>query len=618
MKKALLKGLAISFLAAGTIFMTSACGKKKTTTEKTTTTAKKEYGKLDTTGYNLAWSDEFDVDYDGDVNSDIWQKMAVPSGWANAELQKYVKGKENSYVKDGNLVIHAEQEPITCIYTSAKLVSKREYSSKYGRICVSAKVPEGKGLWPAIWMMPVDETYGAWPKSGEIDIMEILGHETNKTYGTIHYGNPHKQNQGTYTLTEGSFSDDFHEFAVDWEPGKITFYVDGIEFYSTDEWYTGESDYYKNFPAPFNQPFKIQLNLAVGGTWPGNPDIELKEADFLIDYVRVYQKDSYDESAVVGPAKVPGGDKKLEFKEADETGNFITNGDFATGDLTGYIFYDPKATESTAEVVDGEVVIDIKGQSAANNNWDVQLVQTGLPAEKGKKYKLSFDAYADEATSLVYKLNEYAKETYVVYSGEKTASLTTDKQHFEVEFTMTKPSDDNARLDFNLGAQKNTKVYLSNIRLEEVNGEIKPVTGNQVVNGDFASGDITGFEASGTPTVVDNEIVYVIEEQYISEPWVLQLHQAGLEAIKGKTYKISFDAYSTVATSLEYGVGKNSDDYDTYKGATASLTTEKKSFSTTFTMTNDTDNDARIYFNLGACEISTVYITNISFELVEA
>jgi beta-glucanase (GH16 family) len=177
-------------------------------------------------------------------------------------------------------------------------LSQHKQSWKYGKIEVKAKLPQGQGIWPAIWMMPEnDSTYGEWPMGGEIDLMELLGNEPNKIYGTIHYGNPHEQSQGTYTLPNGqSFADSYHVFTIEWEPGEIRWYVDGHLYYTANNWFsrdlTNEADY--TYPAPFDQPFYMILNCAVGGTWPGNPDTTTvfpQEMD--VDYVRVYQKDTY-------------------------------------------------------------------------------------------------------------------------------------------------------------------------------------------------------------------------------------------------------------------------------------------------------------------------------------
>ena len=180
------------------------------------------------------------------------------------------------FVRDGDLVIKAiktEDENGNPYYTSGKVTGFGKTDFMYGKVVVRAKVPEGQGLWPAVWMMPTDERlYGSWPKCGEIDIMEVLGNQPNIAYGTIHYGNPHAQQQGIYTLASGSLADDFHDYSVEWEPGEIRYYVDDELYYTVNDWFTGEEGGDDvPYPAPFNQNFYVQMNLAVGGTWPGKP-----------------------------------------------------------------------------------------------------------------------------------------------------------------------------------------------------------------------------------------------------------------------------------------------------------------------------------------------------------
>lgn len=124
--------------------------------------------------------------------------------------------------------------------------------------------------------------------------MEVLGHDTTKTYGTIHYGNPHQQSQGHFALPSGGFAEEYHNYAVQWEPGKIKWYLDGELFFTETEWYSFTDGKGKvPYPAPFDQPFYIILNLAVGGDWPGSPDVttDMDRAALWVDWVRVYQKD---------------------------------------------------------------------------------------------------------------------------------------------------------------------------------------------------------------------------------------------------------------------------------------------------------------------------------------
>ncbi|MCR5592112.1 MAG: glycoside hydrolase family 16 protein, partial [Lachnospiraceae bacterium] len=276
-------------------------------------------------GYHLVWNDEFDKDA---LNEEDWNYESHEVGWVNHELQEYVPSEEYAYVKDGELVIQPvkiEKDGLVA-YKSGRVNTQNKHDYKYGRFEARIKVPEGKGFLPAFWMMPKDEDfYGQWPKCGEIDIMEVLGSGTNNNYGTLHYGEPHEQQQGMYNLADGDFSKEYHVFAVEWDPGEIRWYVDGNQYFQTSSWFTkvdGEDE--KPYPAPFNQPFHVILNVAVGGDWPGDPDATTvfdDRAAMKVDYVRIFQKESYDEN-VEKPVET------LTMREADQTGNFVSNGEF--------------------------------------------------------------------------------------------------------------------------------------------------------------------------------------------------------------------------------------------------------------------------------------------------
>ncbi|MCP5548417.1 MAG: glycoside hydrolase family 16 protein [Akkermansiaceae bacterium] len=243
-------------------------------------------------GWNLVWSDEFDGK---EIDFSKWDVEENGHGGGNGELQFYADRPENIRVEDGKLVIEARKEGFNSAgvvkdFTSGRMRTKRRASWKYGRFEVRARLPQGRGIWPAIWMLPEKESYGGWASSGEIDIMELVGHEPAKVHGTLHYGGtwPNNTHSGKpFELKKGVFADDFHVFAVEWEKGAIRWYVDG-ELYQTQ---TGWKSVGGEYPAPFDQPFHLLLNVAVGGGWPGPPDsTTVFPQRMLVDYVRVYQK----------------------------------------------------------------------------------------------------------------------------------------------------------------------------------------------------------------------------------------------------------------------------------------------------------------------------------------
>ncbi len=236
--------------------------------------------------WKLVWQDEFNG---SEIDSTKWTHEVNGSGGGNNELQYYVNSRNNSFIKDGFLVIKAkEQNYKGKFYTSARLNTKNKADWKYGRFDVRAKLPIQQGMWPAIWMLPTDYVYGGWPKSGEIDIMEIIGQKPSTTHGTLHYGDPWPNNKHTgesYTLESGTFEDEFHVFSVEWEEDEIRWYIDD-KLFSTK---TPEDLSPK--PWPFDQKFHMLLNVAVGGNWPGPPDENTKFPKYMfVDYVRVYQK----------------------------------------------------------------------------------------------------------------------------------------------------------------------------------------------------------------------------------------------------------------------------------------------------------------------------------------
>ena len=242
--------------------------------------------------WKLAWSDEFDAEK---LDYSKWGIEVNSFGGGNNELQLYTDRKENVRVENGHLIIEARDDKPDIVgttreYSSGRIRTKHRGEWKYCRVELRAKLPEGKGIWPAIWMLPTDEKYGGWASSGEIDIMELVGHEPTKVLGTLHYGDkwPNNEHSGeTYKLPKGSFSDNFHTFAIEWEEGEIRWYVDNHHYQTQKKWNSKSAP----FPAPFDQRFHLILNVAVGGNLPGAPDNTTKfPQQMLVDYVRIYQK----------------------------------------------------------------------------------------------------------------------------------------------------------------------------------------------------------------------------------------------------------------------------------------------------------------------------------------
>ncbi|MCR5670913.1 MAG: glycoside hydrolase family 16 protein [Butyrivibrio sp.] len=366
--------------------------------------------------YNLVFEDEFDGDK---LNTDDWNVETHEPGWVNAELQRYTALDEgNIEVSDGTLKIKPHIEKVTGEdgeseeITSGRITTQNKHDFTYGRFEARAKVPTGKGYLPAFWLMATDEgLYGQWPKCGEIDIMEVMGQDTSKSYHTVHYGyssgDGHRQNQGIKAIDANGFSDDFHVYRIDWEPGKMTWYVDDEEVYTTSDWYTGtDDDNQITYPAPFDQDFYIILNLAVGGSWVGYPGdaekAEMNDKAYEIDYVKVYQKDPEVYKAAENEAVRPTGD--VTFREPDADGNYVNNSLFTEdigldrsdkADPDNWKFhFESDAFGSKYELSDeGITLIPKTGGSVF---YAVQLKQENIPMYRGWEYELSFDAYSTE------------------------------------------------------------------------------------------------------------------------------------------------------------------------------------------------------------------------------
>ena len=452
-------------------------------------------------------------------------------------------------------------------YTSGRISTQNLKTFTYGRFEVRAKVPNGQGYLPAFWLMANDENvYGQWPRCGEIDCMEVMGQDTNKLYGTIHYGNPHAESQGTYTIKDGekSFSDDFHTFTCDWEPGKITWYVDGKKYHEESNWHsTTEGQGTLTYPAPFDQPFYIILNLAVGGSWVGNPNetTNFKNNPFVVDYVRVYQKDSYDENVTRPEVKFEPTNKP------DQFGNYIKNSTFAEAenltDDTNWKFLTASDGVATAEIKDNSMVIST--ENAGTVDYSVQLVQANVPFEKGATYEVSFDAKASENR----KMNVDVKAPdrgYQSYMKTLVPELTTEMKHFSTQFVMKADSDVNGRLEFNMGNAGSGDIVLQNVVVKKTADpdpnakEEKTIlaNGSCIYNGSFQEGINHLGYWDITPEGADIKVTGLSDgRRLVTEGKSVTISQSDLAFKEGTAYALSFDAYAQNGATVVATVGGN-------------------------------------------------------------
>lgn len=245
-------------------------------------------------GGALVWSDEFGGRAGTAPDPRKWTYNTGGGGWGNAELEYYTDSTANAALDGaGNLVITARRAGYgerschygSCLYTSARLLTAGRFSQTYGRFEARMKVPAGSGLWPAFWMLGDDTRSSASPRGGEIDVMENVGSEPGTVHGSLH-GPGYSGEQGLTTafqLPGGALADAFHVFAVDWTPEAITWFVDGTAYGRRTRADTGGREWV------FDHPFFLIVNLAVGGTWPGDPPPDAPfPQSMLVDYVRAY------------------------------------------------------------------------------------------------------------------------------------------------------------------------------------------------------------------------------------------------------------------------------------------------------------------------------------------
>ncbi|MFV0469874.1 MAG: family 16 glycosylhydrolase [Dysgonomonas sp.] len=240
--------------------------------------------------YVLMWSDEFNSEA---IDTQKWSFETGGTGWGNKELQFYTARSENAYIKDGKLIISALKEDYQGkSYTSARLITKDKAFVKYGKIEARIKLPQGKGTWPAFWMMPQESVYGSWPRSGEIDIMEHVGSDPTMISYAVHtqQKNGSKGNNWYSKIYPGeTVEQNFHDYSIEWLEDRIVYSFDGEKQVTLWNNLLGDSNTW-----PFDQNFFIIINIAIGGNMGGTVDdgIFNSPVQMEVDYVRIYQKTS--------------------------------------------------------------------------------------------------------------------------------------------------------------------------------------------------------------------------------------------------------------------------------------------------------------------------------------
>jgi len=596
-------------------------------------------------GYTLIWADEFDGNYGADrvdagtgLNLSNWAYQLGDGstdcgnyGWGNNELQAYTGNQKNIAVNedlngdgtsDGLLRITASYEPGYVYagegaknYTSARIrtTSSTEalFNTTYGYIEARMSLPATQGAWPAFWMLPQSTNiYGGWPVSGEIDIMETCGGfsslDNNVACGTLHWGVPSHVYKGSGYVTLDSAYTYFHTYAVDWQPGQITWYYDGKAINTLSNWesaFSGASDSL-SFDAPFDMPFYILLNLAVdSGQFGGSANKAMFQDDInmYVDYVRVFQKTEGYPGSVVRSASEGAANDWADYAGINQIAQITEDAlvgqggglDDRNSDLTKwYLSNQNDATDATlTNFVDtqGKTWAKVGINSPGGQDYSVQLIGH-YNAKKGYVYKISYDAYADGA--IVGKsVNCDSKEwmgwsTYGIQSFKLTDTPAT------YSYTVEQTEDfDNCRIEFNLGAAASGNVYISNVKVEIVDpATIGQTTGsrsalangNMIYNGSFDQGNYhLGYWTAdeGTTVVVPRYTTEKIKDGDVSVVDIAsktnyeqiadglkyyerraqisaaagiapRVYQSGF-AMTADTYTVNFDLYSIADTAVK-------------------------------------------------------------------
>lgn len=613
--------------------------------------------------WSLTWSDEFnkpEIDpskWTYDIGNWIKDEEGnnISPGWGNNEKQYYTNSQDNSFINDGKLIIRAQKETTTddsgtYDYTSAKLKTKGLFSQTFGRYEVRAKLPVGKGLWPAVWMLPEEDKYGGWAASGEIDIMESWGSKPNAVAGTLHYGETWPNNRYTgkeFKLPEGNGIDTWHTYAIEWEPGEIRWYVDGELYQTQNEWYAkGQNNPIKfSYPAPFDQNFYLIMNLAVGGWFDGDPDETTKFPQQMeIDYVRVYELKNGDYRDPIEPVPQPV-DLPADAKQPLSDGNLIYDGNFERPftvidqndkpldplywNLVTLPDFGGQATVEE-EVINDKNFAKITPHIPGSFLHSVQAIQN-VSLGKSGRYKVSFDAKSTAERQIAVKAGGGADRGWTKYSNEESIKLSENLESYAFTFDMLADTDLAARLEFNLGNNGTAPVWLGNVRVEEITNE--PINeshsktplrdGNHVYNGTFDQGNMDrltywNFVSNNKKNrAVVNEKsreFHAVLKGHLSDATDTYLVQKGIQLIKDNEYVLSFKGRSDKNRAIEIGL-LNEDGSKSYVTPyKIKLDKESNVYEMNFTFSGETsDYNSQLLFFLGG-DSADVYLDDISLK----
>lgn len=528
----------------------------------------------------LVWADEFDGP---SLDTEKWSYQTGAGGWGNNELQYYTDRVDNVSVNAGFLeIIALEENFMGADYTSARIRTIDKGDWTYGRFEARLKTPFGRGIWPAFWMMPTDNVYGTWPASGEMDIMELLGHQTNIAYGTCHYGTSgnHQQLGSNLVLNEGDFSEEFHTFALEWTATSLNWYIDNSLYYSVSNLDVAPYEWV------FDQDFHFILNVAVGGNWPGNPNGATAFPQTMeVDYVRVYQQlseidiqgddyvhtsdltktysmpnvsgSSYFWTVPVGATinsgqstheievtfGTTGGEVTCNFSTpcgtdtktmtVEVNDNFWQNPDFEED----YVHWTNRTSGGgaasflieTTDVQQEQKSAHVEVTSTATNPWDIQLSRNNFSLKSATLYSLSFWAKANtngvQLPAAMINANDYTW-----YAGT-TYTLTDNWANYTLEFES--PATAEVLFNLDLGSTV-AEFYFDDFSFSESN--LLPV-------------DILNFSARQVPNKNEVQLDWIVTNAFEAHFYDVEFSTTGLQfqkidRINGRSSGILEQAYT--------------------------------------------------------------------------
>jgi beta-glucanase (GH16 family) len=410
----------------------------------------------------LVWSDEFDSTA---LNLNKWSYQLGGNGWGNNELQNYTN--QNAEVSNGTLKIIAKAEAFQGNnYTSARIRSLGKGDFKYGRMEARLKMPVGKGLWPAFWMMPTDNVFGGWPQSGEIDITEYLGQQPATIYGTLHFGRPWPNNSSTsqYFSTQGDkLNLDFHTYAIEWTPTSIKWFIDGYLFSTKTPANLGSLQW------TFTERFHFILNMAIGGKWPGSPNnTTVFPQTFEVDYVRVY--DLTDAAYLKGSQRAPFMGMNIPYSLVNVPANSTiswtlpTGATIASGNGTKDILVNFGTTS-------GKITASVRSACATTNHEIFVKVEAQLPAlifSEPFDYPLSNLQDANEGTGFSTPWSRTTTDAAATLGDDSSNSATVEQGNIFGNST----TSDKARLCVQSGKTTRLDRSLSANTLDGADGTV--------------------------------------------------------------------------------------------------------------------------------------------------